>query len=248
MQDLFGTTSLIVGGSSGIGRAMAGLVVARGGEVILAARRRQMLDRAVEELGAAARAQMLDVTDPAAIRRLATSLAPASVDHLFVTAATLAHGPFASQPIDAVQTMFQSKFWGAYALCQAMLPRMRAGGSITLVSGVLSRRPAANCAALGAACAAIEALARGLALELGPGLRVNCIAPGMVRSALHDNLPDARRQAVFSATGASLPAGRIGKPCEIAQAAIMAATNGYMTGAVIDIDGGHMVRQYASAV
>lgn len=248
MQDLFGTTSLIVGGSSGIGRAVAGLVVARGGEVVLAARRQQLLDRAVAELGAAARAQTLDITDPAGIERLAASLPPASVDHLFITAATIAHGPFANQPIDAVQAMFQSKFWGAYALCQAVLPRMRTGGSITFVSGVLSRRPAVNCAALGAACAAIEALARGLALELGPDLRVNCIAPGMVRSALHDHLPDARREAVFSATGASLPAGRIGKSCEIAQAAVMAATNGYLTGAVIDVDGGHMVRQFATAV
>lgn len=247
MQDLYGTTSLIAGGSSGIGRAVAGLVMARGGEVILAARQQERLELAKKDLGGAARVVALDVTDFAGIERLAESLPPASVDHLFVTAATLAHGPFASLPVADAQAMFLSKVWGGYALCRAMLPRMRARGSITLVSGVLSRRPAVNCAALGAACAAIEALARGLALELGPDLRVNCIAPGMVRSPLHDRLPEARREAAFAATGATLPVGRVGKPCEVAQAAVMAATNGYLTGAVIDVDGGHMVRQYAAA-
>lgn len=247
MQDLYGTTSLIAGGSSGIGRAVAGLMVARGGEVILAARQQERLDRALRELGAPARAHAFDITDPAGIERLVAGLPAASIDHLFVTAATLAHGPFASLPVTEAQAMFQSKLWGSYALAQAMLPRLRPGGSITFVSGVLSRRPAANCAALSAACAALEALARGLALELGPDLRVNCIAPGMVRSPLHDRLPEDRREAAFATTGASLPVGRVGRPCEVAQAAVMAATNGYLTGAVIDVDGGHMVRQYALA-
>jgi NAD(P)-dependent dehydrogenase (short-subunit alcohol dehydrogenase family) len=64
----------------------------------------------------------------------------------------------------------------------------------------------------------------------------------MVRTELHDRLPEERREA---ATGASLPARRVGRPEEVAQAILLAATNGYLTGAVIDVDGGHMARQYA---
>jgi len=247
MQDLYGTTSLIVGGSSGIGRAVAGLIVARGGDVILAARRQERIDRAVAELGAPARGLALDLAEPAQIERAVAALPAGGIDHLVITAAVPTHGPFGTQPLDEVRAMFEAKFWGAYALTRAMLPRLRDGGGVVFVSGVLSRRPGMNCAALGAACAALEGLARGLALELGPRLRVNCVAPGMVRSPLHDRLPADRREAAFAATGASLPVRRVGQPSEVAEAIVMAATNGYLSGAVLDVDGGHLVRQYAQA-
>jgi NAD(P)-dependent dehydrogenase (short-subunit alcohol dehydrogenase family) len=247
MQDLFGTTALIVGGTSGMGRAAAGLFVARGADVIVAGRRQERVDRTVAELGAPAQGLALDITQPMQIERALAALPPGGIDHLVITAASVTHGPFAQQPMDQVRAMFEAKFWGAYALTRAMVPKLRAGGSVTLVSGVLSRRPGMNCAALGAACAALEGLARGLALELGPLLRVNCIAPGMVRTELHDRLPEDRREAAFAATGASLPVRRVGRPCEVAQAILLAATNGYLSGAVLDVDGGHMIRQYAQA-
>lgn len=247
MRDLFGTTSLIVGGSSGIGRSVAGLFVARGGEVILAARRQERLDEARRELGPVARVSALDITQPAQIEQFAATLPEGGIDHLVITAATPLHGPFHIQPLDDARALFEAKFWGAYELTRAMLPHLRDGGAVVFVSGVLSRRPGMNCAALGAACAALEGLARSLALELGPRLRVNCIAPGMVGTELHDHLPPDRRAAAFAATGASLPVRRIGRPSEIAQAIVMAATNGYLSGAVLDVDGGHMVRQYAQA-
>jgi len=246
MQDLFGRTALIAGGSSGMGRAVAGLFVARGAEVVLAGRCPQKVQRAAGELGAAARPLPFDITDAGQIEAAMASLPDDGIDHLIITAGHVTHGPFHEQEASDVRKMFESKFWGAYNLCRAALPKLRAGGSIVLVSGVLSRRPGVNCAGLGAACAALEGLVRGLALELGPRLRVNCIAPGMVRTPLHDRHPEDRREAMFAATGASLPVGRVGWPSEIADAIVMAATNGYMSGLVLDVDGGHMIRQYAT--
>jgi NAD(P)-dependent dehydrogenase (short-subunit alcohol dehydrogenase family) len=245
MHELAGTTTLIVGGSSGIGRATARPFVYRGGAVIVAARRQERRDRAAAELGTAARGLALDVTDGLQLGQAVDALPEEGIDHLVITAATLAHGPFATHTVEEVRAMFDSKFWGAYAVTRAVLPKLRDGGAVVFVSGVLSRRPGMNCAALGAACAALEALARGLALELGPRIRVNCIAPGMVRTELHDRLPEERREAAFATTGASLPVRRVGRPEEVAQAILLAATNGYLPGAVIDVDGGHMVRQYA---
>lgn len=246
MQDLFGRTALIVGGTSGIGLAAARLFVARGAEVILAGRDAEKAASAASGLGAAARALSLDITDPARIEHAVALLPRQGIDYLVITAASVAHGPFPVQPVEEARALFEAKFWGAYALCRAALPKLREGGGIVLVSGVLSRRPGLNCAALGAACAALEGLARGLALELGPDLRVNCIAPGMVRTPLHDRHPADRREAMFRATGESLPVGRVGQPSEVAEAILFAATNGYMSGHVIDTDGGHMIRQYAS--
>ncbi|MFN3953810.1 MAG: SDR family oxidoreductase [Pararhodobacter sp.] len=247
MQDLLDKNAFIVGGGSGIGRAAAGLFVARGAAVVLGGRDSQRLARARAELGAAASALPLDVTDHAQVERAVAQLPAGGVDYLVITAATLSHGPFADQPVAAARALFESKFWGAYAMVQACLPKLRDGGAVVLVSGVLSRRPGLNCVPLGAACAALEGLTRGLALELGPRLRVNCIAPGMVRTELHERHPPERRETMFAMTGSSLPVGRIGRPAEIAEVVLLAATNGYMTGHVLDADGGHCVRQYAAA-
>lgn len=248
MRDLTGRRALFVGGSSGMGFAAARLFHGLGATVILAGRSAARLERARQTLGnsPAVTSLALDMTDLDQVDRALLQLPAGGIDHLVISAASVTHGPFATQPVTELRMMFDAKFWGAYGLARAALPSLRDSGSITLFSGVLSRRPGINCAALGAACAAIEALTRGLALELGPRLRVNCIAPGMVRTELHDRAPPERREAMFQSTGNSLPVKRIGQPEEIAEAVLLAATCGYMTGHVLDVDGGHMVRQYAT--
>lgn len=228
-----------------MGLASASLFRTCGADVILAGRSEARLETARQRLGDA-QTVAFDIRDSEQVTEALSRLPEASLDCLVVTAARVTHGPFAEQPVAEVREMFEARFWGAYGLVRAALPYMRAGGAIVLFSGVLSRRPGMNCAGLGAACAAVEALSRGLALELGPRLRVNCIAPGMVRTELHDRVPEERREAMFRSTGASLPVGRIGAPEEIARAVLLAATNGYMTGHVLDVDGGHTIRQYAT--
>ena len=84
-----------------------------------------------------------------------------------------------------------------------------------------------------------------LALELGPAIRVNCCSPGMVRSDAYAAMPAEAREDMYRATGESLPIGRVGDTDEIAHAVLFMMSNGYLTGQVIDVDGGHMIRQYA---
>ncbi len=248
MRDLTARRALFVGGSAGMGLASARLFQRLGAEVILAGRSSDRLDAARRTLDATGPVAVLafDMTEPEQVGEAMSRLEAEQIDFLVITAASVTHGPFAEQPVSELRAMFDSKFWGVYGVARAALPVLRDGGAIVLFSGVLSRRPGINCAALGAACAAVEALTRGLALELGPRLRVNCIAPGMVRTELHDRLPAERRESMFEATGASLPVGRIGRAEEVAEAVLLAATNGYMTGQVLDVDGGHTIRQYAT--
>jgi len=248
MHDLDGKSALIVGGSSGIGRATAGLMLAQGTAVWIAGRSEEKLAAALDLLNAGARARALsfDITDNAAIEEGLAGIEDASLDALVVTASSAVHGPFAELAVEDAQAMFQSKFWGPYQVARAALPKLRDGASITFFSGVLSRRPGVNCPALGAVNAAVEGLARGLALELGPRLRVNCIAPGMVRTEAYAKVSEDKREAMYESTGQSLPVGRVGLPEEIAEATVFAAFNTYLTGQVLDIDGGHMIRQYAT--
>ena len=243
-RGLSGRHVVVVGGGSGIGRAVAAAVVRLGGRVTIASRDAGKLAAAAEEIGGPVTVAPVDMTDEAGVKRWAAGLAPA--DHLVVTASSAAHGPFAELGTDRLRAMFDAKFFGPYVVAREVLPKLAPGGSITLFSGVLSRRPGANCSALGAVNGAVESLARGLALELGPDIRVNCCSPGMVRSEAYAAMAEEARAAMYRATGESLPIGRVGATDEIADAVLFLMTNGYTTGVVLDIDGGHMIRQYAT--
>ena len=235
---------VVVGGGSGIGRAIAEAVMALGGRVTIASRDKEKLDGVVAELGDGARALAVDMTDEDAVAAWAKGVGPA--DHLVISASSAAHGRFAELETAPVKAMFEAKFFGPYVIAREMLPHLAEGGSITFFSGVLSRRPGMNCSGLGAVNGAVEGLTRALALELGPSIRINCCSPGMVRSDAYAGMPEDKRAAMYEATGESLPVGRVGLVAEAADAVLFLMTNGYTTGVVLDVDGGHMVRQYAT--
>ncbi|MEM8555172.1 MAG: SDR family oxidoreductase [Pseudomonadota bacterium] len=238
-----GQKVLVVGGSSGLGRATAKAFLDAGAEVWIASRNAEKLDQAAQLLGAGDRLHRftLDMTDPDQVARLPSEF-PEGLNHLVISASQAAHGAFADLKVSAVEAMFASKFMGPYRTAQSLVRILRPGGSITFFSGVLSRRPGRNVAGLAAVNAAVEGLTRALALELGPNVRVNCLSPGMVGTEAYAAMPEGLRTSMLTETGASLPAGRTGTPEEIAEGVLMLAGNGYVTGHVLDMDGGHMVR------
>ena len=159
-----------------------------------------------------------------------------------ISASSTAYGTFAELPTEELSRMFSAKFTGPYVTAREVLPSLAEGGSITFFSGALSRRPSAGATGLGAVNAAVEALSKGLALELAGRARVNCISPGMVATEAYDAMSEEARDAMYTTVGDSVPIGRVGQADEIARAAIMAMTNGFLTGAVLDVDGGYLVR------
>jgi NAD(P)-dependent dehydrogenase (short-subunit alcohol dehydrogenase family) len=132
-----------------------------------------------------------------------------------------------------------------YVVVNVLMPRNFFGGreifakyldcSITLMSGLYSTRPAPGVGMAVAALGAVEGLTRALALDLAP-IRVNAVAPGVIDTPLWDSF-GAQREAIL-ARGATLPVGRIGRPEEVAAAVIFLMRNGFVTGAVLPIDGG----------
>jgi len=237
-----GQTVVVVGGGSGIGKAIAAQVITAGANTIISSRDTEKLATAVAEFGSGS-VLPVDMTDVTSVAEWADALP--QIDHLVISASSAAHGPFSDLPEADLRRMFDAKFFGPHATVKAALPKMQTGGSVTLFSGVLSRRPGLNCSGLGAVNGAIEALTRGIALELGPDLRVNCLSPGMVRSEAYAGMAPEAREGMYTATGASLPVGRVGLVEEAAEAAVFLMANSYTTGLVLDVDGGHMIRQYA---
>jgi NAD(P)-dependent dehydrogenase (short-subunit alcohol dehydrogenase family) len=216
------TVSVVVGGHSGIGRAVANALQERPGTVDIASRRNG-----------------LDLANAQAIAAYFEQLGP--IDHVVVTAGSSAPGgKWADVDTDAAKAAFDVKFWGTVLVAREAAKRLRPGGSITLTSGFLSRRATAGTIVKTAMNAALEAAAKVLAKELAP-LRVNVVSPGLTDTEAYAGLPQEARSAMLERAAAQLPAGRYGRAEDLAQAYLLAIDNPFMTGAVIDVDGGALV-------
>jgi NAD(P)-dependent dehydrogenase (short-subunit alcohol dehydrogenase family) len=129
------------------------------------------------------------------------------------------------------------KFFGSWLAARYAAPRLRPGGSITFVTGGAVVRPPTHGSMITAAFAAVEALTRALALELGP-LRVNAIRPGYTDSAMWSFLGPAERDDLRRRVAQTMPVGRMGTPEDIADAALFLMANPQVTGAIVEVSGG----------
>jgi NAD(P)-dependent dehydrogenase (short-subunit alcohol dehydrogenase family) len=230
-MSLAGRRVVVVGGTSGMGRATVRLAAELGAEVV-AAGRRSLDDRAVTE---GVRQAQVDVTDESSVRALFDGIG--ELDHLFVSSAPGTPGPFLEQDLAAARTFLDGKVLGSWSCARYAAPRIRAGGSITFVTGAAVVRPPRHAAMVTAAFAAVEALSRALALELGP-LRVNTIRPGYTDSEMWSHLAAAERDELRRQVAEAMPVGRMGTPEDIAHAAVFLMTSLQTTGAVLEVSGG----------
>jgi len=228
-MDLAGSHVVVVGGSSGIGLATAKAAVTAGAAVTLAGRSQQKLRQAQAELGSI-HAVSADITREADVQRLFDNMD--RVDHVFISAGQYAAGKVLDAPLESLRFDIDQRFWGPIYVTRQVVPKMHLG-SITFVSGQYASRPASGAAVTAAAQAAVETLAIGLALELAP-IRVNVVAPGLTDTPM---LGDSRDEGAEWAK-ANLPVGRMGRPEEVAQAAMLLMSNDFMTGEILHVDGG----------
>ncbi|CAJ1949941.1 unnamed protein product [Cylindrotheca closterium] len=244
---------IVVGGSSGMGKAAALCTVEKGGKCLLISRSKEKLLTAQQYLveqveGADVDIAILDMTDEEAVERFAKEdLNDNEWDGLVISAAGKApHGPMMKLATSESRSMMESKFWGAYNCAKYFAPKLTHGGCVVLVAGILNRRPGLNCVPLAIANGALEALTKSLALEWGPRLRVNCLSPGFCDTERFDHLTAERKQKMLANTAASLPLQRVGEPKDMGEAIYYLLTAPFATGVILDVDGGHGIRQYAS--
>lgn len=233
---------VIIGGSSGIGLAVAQAAGAAGAQLVIASRSAQKLAAARAQIAGDVEGLTLDVTDPAAVHAFFAALGP--FDHLVVSAGEVRDviGPALSLDHDHARAHVESRFWGPFLAARYGAPLLRPGGSIVLFSGVIGERPEPGLALAGAVNAAVEVLGRTLALELAPAVRVNVVSPGLVDSPLLAWLPEAARAEMFAATAATMPARRPGTPAEVAQGVLYLLGNAFATGTTLHVDGGYRYR------
>lgn len=227
---------VIIGGTSGMGLATAKAAITTGAQVTIASRSPDKLTAAQQEIGGNVAAQPIDLMQEDSIRKFFQTVG--AIDHLVVSGSSVKSGALRELATEDAQRSMASKFWGPYLAAKYV--QVNANGSIVLFSGSLSRKPSAGMAIVSAINAAVEGLGRALAVELAP-LRVNVISPGLVATPAYEGMSPDQRDKMFQGAASHLPVGRIGNPDEIAATAIHLMQNGYMAGAVIDVDGGSLV-------
>ncbi|MEM1256226.1 MAG: SDR family oxidoreductase [Cyanobacteria bacterium P01_H01_bin.21] len=224
---------VVIGGSSGIGLAIAKEAASAKAKVVIASRSPQHLEEALAEIEENILIYPVDIENKASLQDFFQR--EGVVDHLVITAGAVKMGNFIDMSVEDAIASMNSKFFGAYRALKTST--VCAGGSITLISGTLSRRPTKGTVVAAAINAAIEGLGRALAIELAP-VRVNVISPGLIETPLYDDLPADKREELYQSKVDSLPVGRAGCSEDVSSVAMMLMTNGYTTGTVVDVDGG----------
>ena len=222
--------AIVFGGTSGIGLEIAKLLQAAKAEVVTVSRRGPISD---ENEGM--QNEIADVQDRRALELLFEK--HSGFDFL-VNAATggpRAIGPFLEMDLDGFQDSF-AKLWGYVNSVRLGAPHITKDGAIVLLSGYPARKPRPGALAIGTVGNAVEGFIRLAAAEIKP-LRINGVCPGLIDTPMFA-MEGAARENHFSSTTKDHLIPRVGKPEEVATAAIFLLENTFVTGTIVDVDGG----------
>ncbi|MGR9179810.1 SDR family oxidoreductase (plasmid) [Rhizobium leguminosarum] len=232
---LSGNTVVIFGGTSGIGLAAAAQATAAGAKVIVIGSDEGRAERAAIDNGLYGW-RAADVTKSETIHAALKDIE--RVDHLVLLAGSFVAGKIVDSDVGYLRRAFDERVWPAVHAIRALRDRLAEDGSITLISGALADRPNAyGTAILASASAAMEALGRGLSLELAPR-RVNTISPGPIDTPILSKTLGDGRDAYVEGLKKNLPLHRLGTAAEAGAAVVFLMENGWMNGATLNVDGG----------
>lgn len=256
---LEGRVAVVTAASRGLGRAVALELVGEGAHVALCARGAEDLERTRAEVQAAARtgvrvlARPCDVTDGPAVAQFVTDVTRelGPVDALLVNAGGPPAGGFFATGLEQWEAAFRLNLESAVRLCHLVLPGMmeRGWGRIVQITSVAQKQPVDNLVLSNVIRPAVHALTRCLAVEAAPrGVTVNSVAPGFHLTSAAERLvrhklaqgTAASREEVLAAWAGEIPAGRLGRPEELAALVVflMSERAGYVTGQCLVADGG----------
>ena len=234
---LSGRKVVVIGGSSGIGFAVAEAALAEGAFVVIGSSKAANVESAVARLGKGASGAAVNVRDEASVQAFFETAG--AIDHLAYTAGDWDRaqaGPVAELDFAVAASGLEVRFWGALRAIKHALPHLAPAGSITLTDGVRTHKPAKGMPLSSAYGAAIEHLAKGLAVDLAPR-RVNAVCPGLILTEVWNAMPADR----LARMTAGLPLPQAGDPTDVAQAYVYLMKGGYTTGQVLIVDGGLML-------
>lgn len=196
------STYIIIGGTSGIGKAIA-----------------SHFDNGCNIVHVASRQTGLDISDEQSIHCYFESIGP--FDHLIITAGSSAPaGKLIDVNVELAKQAFDTKFWGSIQAAKHAARYLKPEGTITFTTGMLSRKVVANTYVKTTINAALESMTKVLAKELAP-IRVNAVSPGLTMTEAYQHMNESDRLSMYQNAGSSLPVGKVGEAKDIAMAYAM---------------------------
>ena len=236
MKNLQSKRIVIVGGTSGIGLTTATMLAAEGAEVIVSGRDEAKLQQAIKESGASPLSQSVNASDRNELDSFFKSTG--NFDHLVITVSGgKGAGAFKDLNLGDLHDGFEDKFWPQLNTLQSALPYLSNTGSATLITAVSATSGKPGFSGLAAINGAIEIMIPVWAKELQP-LRINAISPGVIDTAWWNAFPADVKKNLFEQFAAETPAGRNGKPEDIAKAIMFMIEQSFITGRILQVDGG----------
>ncbi len=240
---------VVGGGSKGLGRGTAQALVDEGARVLLLSRDEASLDRAVAELGPAARAVAADMAYPGTAAQVAAALDAefgGRLDGIVINAG----GPPAGKALDLTEEQwlasYQLLLGGPLRLLRTLIPKMDRGGAILFITSTSVRQPIPNLDSSNVLRPGVAALAKTLARELAPDIRVNSLAPGRFDTDRIRTLDAGRAEAtgmsvqvIAAESRKAIPLGRYGEPIELGRFAafLLSPAASYISGLAAHADG-----------
>jgi len=248
MLDLEGRAFVVGGASRGLGRAVAEQLVAEGARVLLVARDANAVQEVALELGEQAYPCTANLSEPSDIDQVAEAAARlGGLDGVLVNAGGPPFGPALELSDDQWLEAFRMLIGGPVRLLRTLVPRMNDGASVLFITSSSVRQPIEKLDTSNVLRPGVAALAKCLADELGPRIRVNSLAPGRIDTARSRSLDEARAADYGISVeeqrrniSRSIPLGRYGEPEELGRAAafLLSPAASYINGVSLQVDGG----------
>lgn len=235
LQHLHNKTIIVVGGSSGIGLAVATLAHAMGANVTLTSRDANKALTVAAGIGASVKGLPLNIDDEQSVH--ACFNAYDQIDHIYIAAGSTKLGHVTDGTLEENMLSFNTRLLGSLRVVRAVAGKINPSGSITFTGGVSTDRPITGAWVAGLGTASAEQLARVLVMEF-PLIRFNAVAPGYTDTPMWDSIMGANKPTILATVAEKLPVKKIATTDEVASAVLFLMSNASVTGEVIHVDGG----------
>lgn len=225
---------VVIGGSSGIGKAVAELASEKGAQVTVTGLTESKFDAFKKDHPNIA-ITSLDVNDEKAVNAFIEGFD--TIDHLYIAAGNTKLGSILDGTVEEQMLPIDLRLRGNVYVIRAAAKKINTGGSISFTGGLSTDRPVAGAWVSGVGTAVAEQLARVMALELAP-IRFNAVSPGWTDTPMWDAILGESKQEVFDKVAEKQPVKRLATPHEVAQAVLFFMQNKSVTGEIIHVDGG----------